>query len=163
MEVKACTKSKDGDKLTDALTSLQIRIRRRRELMKRMAVRLELEEVRAKAIEQTIRSRADAALEDRNIRKIYPKPEPLYAKMLKIVRKYSIASGRPLKRQDVIYWMEIEGHELAVKNPEIFITKNIYKSKAFVVFEEGYWPADLPIPSGVTPNRRHGYKVTGRT
>lgn len=150
------TRQRQRGGLADALMSLRVEISANRQTMVRMAALIKVQEERARAIEATIDS-DDAALSSGKIRRENgDRPEPLYAKVVKIARKYAIATGRPVNRHDIIYWMGIEGCRLSVTNPEKFVSKNIWMSKAFVSFEEGYWPADLPAPAGITPNRRHG-------
>ncbi|MBA9030936.1 hypothetical protein [Rhizobium leguminosarum] len=156
MTMASQTRQSQRGGLADALMSLRIEINNNRQTMERIAALIKVQEERARAIEATINS-DDAALEiDKTRLEIVDKPEPLYALVVKIARKYAIATGRPVNRHDIIYWSGIEGCRLDVTNPEKFVSKNIWMSKAFVSFEEGYWPADLPDPAGVTPNRRHG-------
>lgn len=140
----------EGDILEDALTSLLIEFEHNRGLLERTAALVRLQEERARAIEAALCSAAGSSKASQTTQK----PEQLYAAVLRSARKYCIATGKPLTRHDVIYWMKVEGQALNVTSPERFVSKNIWMSKRSVAVEESFWPADLPAPEGVTANRR---------
>lgn len=137
--------------LADALRSLQADMRRNREIIEIASNELQRQETLADELQHMLQDRkARAGRRLLNVRA----PVPFYALVLDRARAYMQIENRPLTRQEVLAKMLQEGHLVDVNDPPHFVGKTLWKSADFVAFKEGYWPADLPAPDGVTPSRR---------
>lgn len=68
------------------------------------------------------------------------------AALLAEVHRLIIASGRPLKRSELVRKLEAGGHTIEGKDKPKVLGTNIWRSKQFIHIDgKGYWPKDTPL------------------
>jgi hypothetical protein len=72
------------------------------------------------------------------------------ALLLEEVRRLILSENRPLTRSELVRRLEDRGYKIVGRDKAKVLGTNIWRSQKFQHVEgRGYWPTDLPLPSGV--------------